>query len=216
MYFPTWWLFQNIQYSSPHICELSKSNSMLFASNLCQAPLQYVLVQRQCCARSDKTSSLRVWYYTPCTKACVWNYFSPSQVCSIYCSGSLWESLSSILVVTKPSSLLHFVSLLCKGKKNCTVTKNKMKYHRGEKKRKASHTRQLRKRTKMKPMETGSMFSFQNKGWRNKLWTEGGYWEMTFSVTQVTRKKEPQQQLRFKMTTHEKTWKNTVLGINGK
>lgn len=91
-----------------------------------------------------------------------------------------------------------------------------MKYHRGEKKKKASHTRQLRKRTKMKPMETGSMFSFQNKGWRNKLWTEGGYWEMNFSVTQVTRKKEPQQQLRFKMTTHEKTWKNTVLGINRK
>lgn len=30
---------------------------------------------------------------------------------------------------------------------------------------------------------------------------------MNFSVTQVTRKKEPQQQLRFKMTTHEKNMK---------
>lgn len=54
-------------------------------------------------------------------------------------------------------------------------------------------------------METSSMFSFQNKDWRNKLWTEEGYWEMNFSVTQVTPKKELQQQLRFK---NDNSWEN--------
>ena len=33
---------------------------------------------------------------------------------------------------------------------------------------------------------------------------------MNFSVTPVTRKKEPQQQLRFKMTTNEKTWNKKI------
>lgn len=37
----------------------------------------------------------------------------------------------------------------------------------------------------------------------NKLWLEGGYWEMNFSVTKVTWKKDPQQQLRFKLTTNK-------------
>lgn len=39
---------------------------MPLASNLCQALTQLVLVQRVCCARSDKTFhfSSRVWYYT--------------------------------------------------------------------------------------------------------------------------------------------------------
>lgn len=33
---------------------------------------------------------------------------------------------------------------------------------------------------------------------------------MTFSVTQVTRKKDPQQQVRFKMTNDKKTLKNRI------
>lgn len=170
---------------------------MLLASNLCQALTQLVLVQRVCCARSDKTFhfSSRVQYYTD-KKTCMKIFLS--KLGFLYPQRWFYVSVYSLLLgVTK---LVHYYSCLLCGKKNSTIIKNKIKYYQ---KKKAFHIQQLRKMTNNQI--TSRMFSFQNKGWGNKLWTEGGYWEMNFSVTPVTRKKETTTTVKVQ---NDNSWEN--------
>lgn len=89
---------------------------MPLASNLCQALTQLVLVQRVCCARSDKTFhfSSRVWYYTD-KRTCMKIFLSKSRF--LYPLQWFWLRIYSFhLSVRKQKFIITFVCYVRKKK----------------------------------------------------------------------------------------------------